>query len=378
MPRQKQPPRLYPRSEQRDKDGRVVKAASWIILDGGRQFGTGCGLSDIEGAQQALAAYIGKKYTVAASSGPRPTTEIPVADVLTKYARDKMPNYANPDECRRKLKRLASFFTQNVLANINGDLCRSYIEQSSTETVARGDLEVLRAAINYHRKEGLHDRIVSVVMPARPPSRERWLTPTEIAKLIRAAWRYQEVQHGHATNRWPRRHIARFLLIALYTGSRANVVMQASFVKEPGRPFIDLNTGMFYRRPEEAAETRKRRPTITVPDRLLAHMRRWARMGFKYAVEVNGKPVKRVQIGFRNAVADAGLGKDVTPHILRHTAATWLMLNGTDIWQAAGFLGMSVKTLQNVYGHHHPSHMEQARNAIARRRFPSTFRQRLA
>ena len=115
--------------------------------------------------------------------------------------------------------------------------------------------------------------------------------------------------------------------------------MQASFVKEPGRPFIDLNTGMFYRRPEEAAETRKRRPTITVPDRLLAHMRRWARMGLKYAVEVNGKPVKRVQIGFRNAVADAGLGKDVTPHILRHTAATWLMLNGTDIWQAAGFSG---------------------------------------
>jgi integrase len=34
---------------------------------------------------------------------------------------------------------------------------------------------------------------------------------------------------------------------------------------------------------------------------------------------------------FRHAAQDAGL-TDVTPHTLRHTAATWLMLNGTDLW----------------------------------------------
>jgi len=204
----------------------------------------------------------------------------------------------------------------------------------------------------------------------RPPARERWLTVAEVAKMIRVAWRYQEVQHGHATKRWPRRHIVRFILIALYTGTRSKVVTQASFVKELGRPFINLKTGMFYRRPEDMAEkSKKRRPTITVPDRLLAHLRRWARLGARYAVEVNGKPVKRVQIGFAGTVADAGLGDDVTPHILRHTAATWLMQKGIDVWEAAGFLGMSPKTLWNVYGHHHPSHMEQARNALGRRRF---------
>jgi integrase len=57
----------------------------------------------------------------------------------------------------------------------------------------------------------------------------------------------------------------------------------------------------------------------------------------------------------------------VVPHTLRHTAATWLMQNGCDLWEAAGFLGMKPETLQRVYGHHHPHHLERARRAIAYR-----------
>jgi site-specific recombinase XerD len=33
-----------------------------------------------------------------------------------------------------------------------------------------------------------------------------------------------------------------------------------------------------------------------------------------------------------NVVADPDLGDDVTPHLLRHTAATWLMRGGADMW----------------------------------------------
>ena len=35
----------------------------------------------------------------------------------------------------------------------------------------------------------------------------------------------------------------------------------------------------------------------------------------------------------------------VTPHIMRHTRATWLMQAGIDPWEAAGHLGMNVQTL---------------------------------
>ena len=56
----------------------------------------------------------------------------------------------------------------------------------------------------------------------------------------------------------------------------------------------------------------------------------------------------------------------MTPHILRHTCATWLMQNGADRWHAAGFLGMTVEQLERTYGHHHPDHQESAVAALGR------------
>jgi hypothetical protein len=39
-----------------------------------------------------------------------------------------------------------------------------------------------------------------------------------------------------------------------------------------------------------------------------------------------------------------------------------MMQAGVPIWEAAGFLGMSTKTLERVYGHHAPDHQERAAN----------------
>jgi integrase len=56
----------------------------------------------------------------------------------------------------------------------------------------------------------------------------------------------------------------------------------------------------------------------------------------------------------------------MTPHVLRHTAATWPMQAGTD--PSAGFLGMTVETLMEHYGHHHPDYLSGARGAFSRHR----------
>src|SRR5438128_5597346 len=47
-------------------------------------------------------------------------------------------------------------------------------------------------------------------------------------------------------------------------------------------------------------------------------------------------------------------------------SASSLMQNGVSMWRAAGFLGMSVETLDRVYGHHHPDYLSDA--AVATRR----------
>ena len=77
-------------------------------------------------------------------------------------------------------------------------------------------------------------------------------------------------------------------------------------------------------------------------------------------MEFNGKPVGSVKKGFRRAVGLAVLSGKVTPHTLRHTAATWLMQRGVPMWEAAGFPGMSAEALLGTYGHRHPDFLHGA------------------
>jgi integrase len=156
------------------------------------------------------------------------------------------------------------------------------------------------------------------------------------------------------------------VLIGIYTGTRASAIAAASPYPEQGRSFVDLERGIFYRKRIGKRATKKRQTPAPVPPRLLAHMRRWARLKLiaECFVEFNGKPIASVKKGFKSAVKLAELSGRVTPHTLRHTAATWLMQRDVPVWEAAGFLGMSAEVLLGTYGHHHPDFLHGAANAI--------------
>jgi integrase len=172
-----------------------------------------------------------------------------------------------------------------------------------------------------------------------------------------------------STSRRPLRHIARFILIGLYTGTRAGAIAAASPYAEPGRSHVDLERGIFYRKQIGKRATKKRQTPAPLPPRLLAHLRRRRdrKLIATCFVEFNGKPVASVKKGFKTAVGLARLPDNVTPHTLRHTAATWLMQRGVPIWEAAGFLGMSPEVLQDTYGHHHPDYLQGATAAIGQK-----------
>ncbi len=222
----------------------------------------------------------------------------------------------------------------------HSELCRAYARSRETQAGARRDLEELRAAVNHHRQEGHCDRIISVVLPDKSVPPEEWLTRSQAAKLLWAAWCYREVQKGHPTGRQSRRHLTRLILVGLYTGTRAAAICGAALEPTVGKGWVDLSRGIFYRRPAGQRETKKRRPAAPLPQRLLAHMRRWQRSGQRYVIEWNGQPVKDVDKAFRALAHAVGL-RWVTPHVLRHTAATWLMQLGTPKCEAAEYLGMT-------------------------------------
>src|ERR1700720_2222725 len=182
-------PHLYLRRPRSDNTG--SHAAVWIIKDRARQRSTGCLAHDIEGAERAFANYLAGKHARAARQARhRDPDEIPVADVLTLYLTDMVSRHSRPKETEGRVAALERFFGDKMLSDVTGETCRAYVAQRTTDAAARRELEDLRAAINYHRREGLHDKIVSVVLPDERPARERWLTRSEAARLIRSAWCY--------------------------------------------------------------------------------------------------------------------------------------------------------------------------------------------
>lgn len=371
MPRHSQGPRLRPQAAWTGADGRTREAV-WVIRDGGTKRSTGVrfagGRHPPDEALDALEAYRQEKRATAPRERGRAAADILCADAIAVYLTDKAKAHSRPAETAQRARALLSYWGDKTLADVTGRSCRQYIELRG-RGAARRELEDLRAAINYCRKEGLCAEVVEVTLPEPAPARDRWLTRSEAARLIWAARRYREVQKGMPTSRRSRAHVARFILVALYTGTRAGAVCGAALRPTAGKGWIDLESGVFYRRPEGQRETKKRVPPVRLPGRLVAHLRRWYRLGIcrQYAVEWHGKPVAGVGQAFRSVVDDAGLDPGVTPHVLRHTAATWLMQRGTDAWDAAGYLGMTLETLERTYGHHHPEFQASAAANIVKK-----------
>jgi integrase len=375
MPAQRKGARLWLRPARRYK-GRIVARATYLILDTGQHHPTGCFAGEADRAEQKLAEYIAGKYQ--APRKGRDLEDIFVADVLSIYMDDCGPRQRNRKKFDKRIERLNDYWGGKRLADVTGETCRAYVEKRGNTGGARRDLEDLRAAINHHAGEGFHRSIVRVTLPPKGPPRERWLTRAEAAKLLWTCWRHQELQLRHRgpdkgrklpTDRYPLRHLARFILIALYTGTRAGAIASASPNRGEGRSFVDLEHGIFYRLAEGQQPTKKRQPPAPIPPRLLAHMRRWhaRRIIADHFVEWNGEPIASVKTALKTAMRLSRLPGNVTPHTFRHTAATWLMQVGVSMWRAAGFLGMSVETLDRVYGHHHPDYLTEAADAIGRK-----------
>ena len=321
------------------------------IRDGGRRVSTRT--RDSGEAEQALAAYIAAKDL---PSGPRGADQLTVAEVLGTYARERAPHVKEPARIGDCIRALVPILGALPLAAINGETCRRYGKaRDRAPGTIRKELGTLAAAINYAHAEGYITTAPRVRLPAKPAPRDRHLSRGEVAALIRACRRNPKA-----------RHLARFILVAVYTGTRSDAILRLQFMAGPSGGWVDTAKGVLYRRAAGEAETKKRTPTVAIPPRLLAHLRRWERMGARHVVEVKGARVASLKTAWRTALREAGI-EHATKHDLRHTAITWAMQNGADRWHAAGFFGLTVDLLESTYGHHHAAHMQSAVEAVGRR-----------
>lgn len=204
----------------------------------------------------------------------------------------------------------------------------------------------LRAAIRWAIREKLipaadepHIRV-----PSGGPPRERWLTREEFDRLLAAAQAF---------------HIKLFIVLALATAGRRGAILGLTWNQ------IDETTGMVNL---GQGRRNKRRATVPLTQDALAVLRAaHARATTPYVIEWRECSVKSIRTGFYTAVRRAGLSEDVTPNVLRHTAATWMAMDGVSLDDIGRFLGDSVKVVEKVYAKFTPDYLRRASRALARK-----------
>lgn len=382
----------------------------WVVLDTGNVFiRTGCGATDRGGAEKRLQAYLAAKFRpIDRESDP---ARVSVAAVLAAYGQEVVPSNKphSISAAGYNIATLLAWWGTRKLSEVNKVTCEAYATWRMTTPIksrtpaqaakppryvrpatVRRELALFGSAIaHWHSAHGPLNAVPVVSLPSKPAARQRWLTRTQAALLLagaigfyRSAW--SDIASRKQNAAWRRhrpginRHLGRFILSGLYHGSRKQVILDTQWMVNLTGGWVDLERGVLHRKPSDEAETKKRKPPARLGRRILAHMRRWrvqdeaarqralaagvedAQLLYRYVVTWRGKHISSVRTAWALAVELAGLDGEVIRHTLRHTRATWMMLNRVDEWEASGHLGMSVQTLRDTYGHHHPDWQSEA------------------
>ncbi|UFW90991.1 tyrosine-type recombinase/integrase [Bradyrhizobium barranii] len=338
MPRPKSGPRLW-LDPAREK---------YSVIDGRKTVRTGCGKSELQAAKDFLRNYLAAHHTIKAGTDPL------IADMLTVYADLQIAGKPSADSIARDLVNLEGWWGEKRASDINVDNCKEYIAHRNAPTICRREIGFLHAAAMFWHKTPKKGPLATMPVVFKPPAkrRTRWLTRSEAARFL---WATRKLLPA------TRQRIRRFFIIGWYTGTRHKAISGVEYDS-----MIDLETRIMLRRPAGVEETNKRTPPVKMGSRLLSHLRRWRRLDgpdAKYPIQRGGRAARDMGEAWRKTRRLAELSKDVTPHTLRHSRATHMMRQRVDPWQASKALGMSVKMLVDVYGHHHPDWQNEAAEA---------------
>lgn len=320
----------------------------------GKQVTVSTGETDERRAQAALDQF------AAGHASPEPPPEPTVADMLDGYLADKkdrVRGYATLEANAKALKRHLGNLTAESLTKERSRFYRRQRQAEGYEVGRRGEgrkkpvkdgtiireLGTLRAALEWAKSEKwLSGDLPYVEMPPSPPPRDRWLTHQEADRLLASAKAF---------------HIKLFLTLALYTAARAGAILELTW------NHVDLENGMIDFGFVPGGKSRAVVP-ITTPLRPVLEQARQAALT-PYVIEYAGNPVASVKRGTRAAAKAAGM-PEVTPHILRHTAATWMSQRGVRIERIAVFLGhTNPRTTWRIYAKHQPDYLRDAMEALA-------------
>lgn len=230
------------------------------------------------------------------------------------------------------LKDIAPFHLEKIKKNMAG--------ADKAPMTVRYALAVVRQVFNHARRNKLFDGrppTAEVKFPSADNRRLRFLTRKEAGDLLEAlAERSTDVRD--------------MALLSLHCGLRAGEIFNLTWAD------VDPARGILTLRDTKSGRTRAAFMTESVK-KMLADRGRGAK-GDLVFISARGDRIRSVSKTFDRVVQEKGLNKGVLDsrqkvvfHTLRHTFASWLVEQGTDLYVVKKLLGHSTLALTERYSH---------------------------
>lgn len=216
------------------------------------------------------------------------------------------------------------------------------------------ELNHLQIALNWATSNRLISDRIFVERPSKPPPRDRRLTRAEARRLLDAA-------------EFP--HVALAIALMLGTAARVGAILDLTWDR------VDFERGLITYADRTDLSRRKGRATVPMTEDLHRRLTE-ARGGAisEFVVEWAARQVGSIKRGFARAVELAGL-EGVTPHVLRHTAASWMAEGGVPMTEIAAVLGHTdSRTTERIYARFSPGYLRKAVSHLDMSGVPSVSR----
>jgi integrase len=293
------------------------------------------GAHDRAQAERFLAQFI-------AGSQEPALSEPTVGEILAAYRDDHGKGLRGQDGLKYGVAALTRQIGDLKPDHLTPTQIKRYSAQrgASAGTILR-EIGILRAALGWatdHKIIGHRPHISNPVQP--PPPRERWLTKEEANQLVAAC---------------TAPHLRLFVILALATVPRMGALLEARWHQIDWEA-ATINFGR--------GHGNKRRAVVPLNGEALKALKAAREMATsEWIVEYHGRRVATIKRGFAAACRRAGI-EDVTPHILRHSGATWMAVDGVPLSEIARMLGDSERTVERVYAKHTPAYLRRASGAL--------------
>lgn len=355
MPRaQRQTPWL----DQRDG----VFYACWYDAEDRRTKRRSLRTSDASVARSRFAAVLTEAPDLTESA---PRSAITVRQALDDYWREHVgPKVTDKTRQENAIRHLKAHFGDLPLRDIDISACEGYADvrrsgaigggarhtgerAKGSDSTIRRELTVLRAAAAHAKKRrriGTPERPGEPVFDL-PPENDRhageepWLERKQVDLLLLLA-ADDEALHD-------------FIVLAYWTGSRRAAIEQLRVEQ------VNLAQGFVDLQPLGARKTKKRRPRVPIYEAMRPVLER------RVAAAQDGwlfGPTVDFYRPFRQLCREAGIddARD-HPHVLRHSRATHMLMDGVSIYKVAKLLGDTVATVERKYGHFSLEFLEEGR-----------------